>query len=393
MTMRPIFISYRRSWKAEVEKLAECLQLHGLRVFLDYSDGSELIGASYNDELRRIIEEQSEGMLLYITKGIAESSAIWNLEVPAALQHGDREQDFFIVPFFREISPAALAQMARHGARLAACNGISAMPANGVNLNSFLAEKYTETAVFILKKMLRNKTGAITLGLQTRLVSPVAADTDLFLGWCSIYPDERPLASGCLAAHRALKNLSGVLSKAATRRIQVQAKGHLSAGVALGAAFSRTTGFELEIEQNGQVWSSQGALEPFDLRIISNRLDANLSDICMTIAISRSETVASVDRAQEVLGIPRGGRIVIEPEVGSSRQSIPSGGCARSIAGQAASALMKARAQWGLRKTHLFISAPFALAVLIGHELNALGPIDVYEHVKTTDEYVKAFTL
>ena len=64
MTMRPIFISYRRSWKAEVEKLAECLQLHGLRVFLDYSDGSELIGASYNDELRRIIEEQSEGMLL-----------------------------------------------------------------------------------------------------------------------------------------------------------------------------------------------------------------------------------------------------------------------------------------------------------------------------------------
>jgi hypothetical protein len=54
---------------------------------------------------------------------------------------------------------------------------------------------------------------------------------------------------------------------------------------------------------------------------------------------------------------------------------------------------MTARSEWGPRRTHLFISSPVALAVLIGRELNGLGPIDVYEHDKDSDSYKRVFTI
>jgi hypothetical protein len=345
--------------------------------------------------LRQIIQNEIGAMLLYLTADFAGSAAIWNIEVPAALHRADKDHGFFLIPFFREIAPAQLSSMAPHGPRLAACNGIMAIPGSGIDLDSLLKGKHGEAATFILSRMLQNETatGPITLGLQTRGTGPAKQDTDLYLDWCSAYPGEKPSLNSGAPAMAAMQDLVKALGKTAIRHIVVYAKAHLSAGIALGSAFSRTAEYKLEIEHYGQLWSSDDPPQPFDLEITSQQIDPGSSDICMTVAITRPEAIDSVERTQSKLGIRCGGRIVIEPKAGGSRQSVPSGGCATSIAGQVAAALISARAQWGLRKTHLFIAAPFALAVLIGQELNALGSIDVYEHDKATDEYVKMFEI
>jgi hypothetical protein len=393
--MLPVFLSYRRNWQAEVQRLAESLRLHGLRVFIDLSDAAQLSGPSFPDRLRQIIQNEIGAMLLYLTADFASSAAIWNIETPTALQRADKDHAFFLIPFFREIAPAQLSSMAPHGPRLAACNGIMAILGPGIALDSFLQAKHAEAAKFIVNRMLQNQaaTNSITLGLQTRSTGPAKQDTDLYLDWRPAYPDEKPFLNSGAPATAAMRDLVEALGKTAIRHIVVYAKAHLSAGIALGSAFSRTAEYKLEIEHYGQLWSSDDPPQPFDLEITSQQIDPGLPDISLTVAITRPEAIDSVERAQSKLGIRCGGRIVIEPKAGGSRQSVPSGGCATSIAGQVAAALISARAKWGLRRTHLFIAAPFALAVLIGQELNALGPIDVYEHDKATDEYVKTFDI
>lgn len=47
----------------------------------------------------------------------------------------------------------------------------------------------------------------------------------------------------------------------------------------------------------------------------------------------------------------------------------------------------------GVLHFHLFAALPAALAVLVGHQLNALGTVILYHHVKTDGLYIPLFTL
>ena len=93
------------------------------------------------------------------------------------------------------------------------------------------------------------------------------------------------------------------------------------------------------------------------------------------------------------LGFDYGGRLVVTPQAGASREALSSEDEARSGVRAIAQALIDARAKWGAGPVHLFVSAPFAFAILLGHHLNALGPIHVYEYDKGADTYLQAFQI
>jgi hypothetical protein len=391
--MKPVFLSYRRTWQAEVQDLAESLHLRGLRIFLDTSDQAAISGPAFCDALRRVIRVESAAMLLHVTADIAASPAIWNVEVPTALDRASRYPDFFIVPFFRDLEPAALGRCTPYGYRLTACNGIQAIPDAGVDLAVFLKEKHAEAAVLVLDRMLRARTGTLSLCLQTRDIGPVSQDADILMDWRSVYPAGLPSASGCDSAKIAVRQVAAAISRTKTRQLEIQAKAHLSAGVLLGATFSSAAGFELRVQQGNAMWSSTGPADKVDLEVVQEQLNPVSHDICLTIAISRPETVAGAERAQAKLGTTCGGRIVIKPREGSSRDSVPSAAHARDIARKVAATLMDARAVWGNGTVHLFISTPFALAVFVGQELNAFSPMVVYEHDKESNDYSRAFVI
>ena len=391
--IKPIFMSYRRTWQDEVRELANSLHLRGLRVFLDYSDPASFVGVSMYEEMRRVIQQECSAMLLHVTRDIVDSAAIWKVEIPAARKRaGDGR--FFILPFFRGMSPKEFSACHAQGASLAASNGVNAVPSVGTDLESFLAGKRAEVAGLLLDRLVKaNITGSISLAMWTRPTAALSRDADLLLDWCSVYPDTVGPAARCADAQTAIRQLAVAFAKASIRELHVDAKSHLSAAVLFGSEFTCTAGFHLFLKQGPTIWSSRGPLDASQPRVARQQLDPDKEDIVLIVSVSRTETVSSVERALPKLGIVPAGQVVVTPEAGESRESIPSEACARRFAKSAASALMNARSDWGARPVHLFISSPVALAMLIGHQLNRLGPIHIYEHYDRTDSYHKAFTV
>lgn len=395
--MKPVFLSYRRTWKKEVEELAESCRLRGLRVFLDVSDPAGIAGPSQFDALRRLIREDSSGMLIHVTKDIVDSACIWEVEVPTGLERADREPGFPLIPFFRDESPTRVRESMRpHGPRLAAPSGVVAIPPAGTAANdevTFLDRKRAEAACLLLQRLLDRDERSLEIFVQTRQIGPQTAGADLLLDWRLAYPDEVPSPAGCAAIELAITDLASVLGRTSARHLRIAGQAHLSAAVLLGGHFHRAAGFGLDVSQQGDIWASAGSVVDPALQITRQQLDPSHRDISLVVGISRPETIPSVERALGNLGVMLGGRITAQPAGGAARDVIPSAEYARGVIQTVTSALMKARADWGAGPTHLFISAPFALAVLLGHGLNGLGPVHVYEHHKSTDTYHKAFIL
>ncbi len=396
--LKPVFVSYRHAWRGEVEELANSLRLRGLRVLLDSSDPGEFSGSSMYDEMRRVIEQDCSAMLLHVTQDILDSPAIWKVEVSTALRRRTAGKDFLILPFFRNLSPDKLREAAPEGTLLAACNGIPAIPPAGADVDSFLAEKRAAAAGILLHRILKGGSRPITLSIWTRKTAAVNRASDLLLDWSSVYPDDAVGTPAARAdAQAALNQLAALLANASIHDLHLQAKTHLSAAVLFGSIFTSRTGFRLHIEQEGEhgiaTWHSEGPVDDSTPQVHSIQTDPARDEICLIVSTSRPETVTSVEKSLQRLGITYGGRIIVRPASGESRSSIPSDACARRLAKTVASQLMRARTEWGARRTHLFISSPVALAVLIGRELNGLGPIHVYEHHRGTDFYSQAFTI
>jgi hypothetical protein len=85
-------------------------------------------------------------------------------------------------------------------------------------------------------------------------------------------------------------------------------------------------------------------------------------------------------------GLPKFRAIVsIRPPAATARCDLSQPGHASYVAHLVVRALRNARKVYPtVERTHLFIAAPVGVAVLIGQQLNALGPIHTYEHDQIT---------
>jgi hypothetical protein len=63
----------------------------------------------------------------------------------------------------------------------------------------------------------------------------------------------------------------------------------------------------------------------------------------------------------------------------SSRASVKDAAHARAMAIQVGQVCQELCGSYQIKHIHLFVAAPIELAVLVGHQLNALCPITVYE--------------
>jgi hypothetical protein len=400
--MGPVFVSYKQDpWQPEVLELADELRLRGLRVFLDVIEQARYAGQDMADFLRRFIERESEAFLLYVAQAITDSPYVWNLEVPSALTRRDHDQDYLVLPFFRDRRPSEVRDsMPPHGQRLAALGGIVAVPSKGGSpqeTNRFLAAKWREASRRMLEAVVSRSMGILSgqgrplrIDIYTRVEGP--ADADLVLDWRSQFPGGRSASpESWQRIQSAMADLSAVLPRVGGRTIRVSGNAHLSAAVALGYTFPRPMGFSLEVEQYGTWWSSVGPDSASPLQIVSGQLDPGRKDILLVVAISRPEVVPEAMDYITRAGAALGGRIVVQPRAGPGPNALAPDD-ARSAVREIVGALTHARATWGMGTTHLFLAAPLALAVLLGHHLNASGRVQLYEHDKTSGGYVKAIT-
>lgn len=104
MKIRP-FLSHKRENALVVGRLKRTLQLYGAGGWKDTDDLR--MGASTEEEIRRVIADDTGGFLWWGTHAALGSKMINNVEIPAALARTSSEDLYPLVPVFVDLSPGS----------------------------------------------------------------------------------------------------------------------------------------------------------------------------------------------------------------------------------------------------------------------------------------------
>jgi hypothetical protein len=187
-----------------------------------------------------------------------------------------------------------------------------------------------------------------------------------------------------------VKNKLGLLR---SHKLHVSVHGRLPASFALGWHLSDAAHFSLILEGRNGIWSTQETIiDKKPLVCSSNKCEGDARVAVVEISISR-RIGASVDRDLPSFNLSFGHRIQFEIKGGPRTDSVKSAAQALAIARQIGQK-MKDISDSGVKQIHLFLEGPGELMVLIGHQLNAVGAITVYHHLKGEESrYIPGYTL
>lgn len=91
----PVFLSYRRSQAEHVALLRQALIEHGVPVWQDVEN---LGHKPLVESLRKAIQDETSGLVFWLTRDMADSDVIRKVEAPEAFRSLDRGDDYYLVP-------------------------------------------------------------------------------------------------------------------------------------------------------------------------------------------------------------------------------------------------------------------------------------------------------
>ncbi|MBX0331290.1 SAVED domain-containing protein [Oscillochloris sp. ZM17-4] len=227
---------------------------------------------------------------------------------------------------------------------------------------------------------LRIRAGRAALGLRSFAGVTFDSPQALLLAWESAYqdgryPDPEVWRTQLLPA---LADLRQALKAHGLRQIDLTGRARLGAGLALGYAFREVTETVIRVKQGPGWWRTV----PHDARLapcgdVQPQILGEGADLTVELNVNRDpgEVSAFVNAYLRDHALPVGQRLRLEPTGGPSAQI--SERDAQAIAAQVRTLIQRHRRPGG--ETHLFMSAPLGMAVLIGWHLNALTPVQYYE--------------
>lgn len=199
-------------------------------------------------------------------------------------------------------------------------------------------------------------------------------DVDIAIGG-SASSDSDPLTAFS-AASNTLKQLKAIITTPFfSRKLLVYQQARLSYAFLFGWTFRRVTGFDLMMVAGHEIWPSDGmiltpTLLSDDFPLI---FDAQSDEIALVLNISRDVKPSVLELVESWQGKPK---TIISYRLDGHR--IHSAAHALSLSLDISRRIRNLIDGWGVRKIHLFGALPAALAVLIGHHLNAICPIHLY---------------
>lgn len=402
--MKKVFISYSRDNLGEVTYLVRELKSKGIRPWQDIKDLP--LGHQSEEKIRQAIYNDCDASLFYFTPRSLDSDYIFRIELPIALKRYREDPQFGIIPALRDVSFREVGEITlrRCGVNIATFNGITIPSLEGVNESDILGHirpKLGKVAGKVLEVLLKryseifNSRGYITFDLHSKQRTGYPKEPDLDIDLLpfflergkEIIPNERDWNGTLIPSLRDIKDtltsICGLLS------LHIRAKCHLSFGMALGFVFRATTGFHLEVEHYGQIWTTNTSCEdlsPLTLSEISGEINSKglAIELCITEDVSEA-----VDRIVKENNKIFRTRIRFKPKRGIGRGSIPTGQHALAMSKQVAEEIRRIRREKRTETTHIFAAMPLGLGILLGYQFNACGPIQCYEYDNQQSTYVK----
>jgi len=391
-------LSYAREDAEEVELLQMQLKVRGVRAWRDVTDLP--LGGATEEEIVHAIENVADAMIIYITPHSLRSDFVWEKEIPAALRRRERDSQFSIVPILKDVSYQQVQQqcMARGYRSLADFNAVRLLETEPVQekLRSVAERVLKSTLALRLRRAKADQRYEPSIMLRTFKDVSSAPSLDLDLNWWDIFQDRSRLPSAdewrdiLFPALRDVKNALG--ETPVSQKLHISLYATLPPAFALGYAFPAPARYTLLVQNKDDVWSTLGTADaspPFRRIAYSGEGDAHVAVVEIEVA---APTADGTTRYLEISKLSYRHHI---------RYELPNGPDFTNGVKDAAHALtmaqyigkeLRALCGKGITHIHLFAAIPAALAVLLGHQFNALCPVSLYQYVANR-EYEPACTL
>jgi hypothetical protein len=170
---------------------------------------------------------------------------------------------------------------------------------------------------------------------------------------------------------------SWIMSNRDSRRIALYGERRLSTALAFGSVFSAVSGFAVDVNHRGEVWSTDVHPNSDTPAYELDRRDQDgaKEDLIVAIGILR-DILPDVESSLKSLGLEgspslylRGSAALVSPQQGNL------------VVMKLKDAITRRVAESSAKVVHLFFAGPSHLAVFLGHRCNAIGSVQCYEWV------------
>lgn len=236
------------------------------------------------------------------------------------------------------------------------------------------------------------------LYLRTYSYEPPTDGLELDLDWTEQFPskDELPTEKEWDEIFLpALEDVKNALSaKIASRRLHLYVQAHLPVAKAAGFVFPASAHFNLLLAGRHGTWSTEGAASTAEpLRYLTFKDHGDASVAVMEIAIAR-DTAQAVTQNLPLLSISYKERIRFDLAGGTDYISgVKDAADALAMSHQVGREFRRLFDKEGVTQVHVFAAVPAALAVMIGHQINAMGAITLYHYLEKDKRYVPICTI
>jgi hypothetical protein len=239
----------------------------------------------------------------------------------------------------------------------------------------------------VAEKNLLARSGTLTLAVHAIDRQPDVTAPNVELDFTALFDGDSPFTRRQLTDPSGwqqviapqLAQAARVLEAYGPRRVHVTGSMRLPLWFAVGRTLPDVRGWTLSLDQRGQEWRSTPAI-PVTPRVLAEMTVGQGSDLALAIGLAHNPA-ADVNAYIRATGLPITELLVLGPEGEPGPHSVPGAAWAAGWAYAARQSAYLAAGRLGARHVHLFIAAPAATALMMGHHWNLMPATTLFEHV------------
>lgn len=393
------FVSYRRSRLSEIERLVARLHKVGVPT---WQDRTNLASEQTVEAIAESLESaETAGAIIWLSKDVALSPIILQEEAPRILKRA-RARNGFAAELcladgigYDEASgilemPASLEDTSA----VWNLRCVSENPASDSDIDSVACTVLARRVAAVHRFLPQGEPFPISIYAHARAHPTFVLGCGLLVDWTHCFNGRHAPAE--MWPSRLLPALDDIVAAVrihAPRR-SIMAEGFMSiaTAVALGRALMEPSGIPFAWKQlpRGQVWSLAASSEDSGFDVESRSQVVSATDLALLVSV-RGNVEAAVVASKGSLP-PFRAIVHVRPRTDQPTVDLVEAGQAAHVARLVGNALRDARHKYpAIKRTHLFYSGPVGVAAMIGQQLNAVGPVQTYEHQQTSDDGIGRF--
>ncbi len=388
--MNKLFVCYHSQYRAEVDALAQALRLRGIAPWVD-CQGGLTVGQQAPTAARHVLRHDCWGLLLYATRSVFEREFVRYVEIAEGLNLAEHDKAFVIIAVPRGLSFEELKDLSSNafGQDLSVPHSCGALAdlADSATSDAAIESRCREVAREVLASRLSmigsqvRAAGCLRLRVSSRAPALAQEDDLLHVDGSQLFAEAGSVrTSNWERALAGLVDLRAEISRTVGEvYLRIQGRLHLSLAVALGWVFRSPSGFEFQMQQGQEMWAT-GLGGNVQHGLVITPADGTTGKGPLFVEVSATHAVGAAVRELVSRGEVRPTAYIrVQPASGPARQAVVGNASCCAMAKGIGDAIVGRCSYGDISEIHLFIAAPQALAVMVGRELNALPPIQLYE--------------